>query len=367
MTLEVRATIERGDLRVDAELRAGADETVALLGPNGAGKTTVVMCLAGLLPPTEGRVTLDDVVLDDATAGTHVPPEERPVGVVFQEGLLLPHLTALENAAFPLRAAGVRRTGARDRAQELLNRVGFPTERAAARPAELSGGEAQRVALVRALVGEPRLLLLDEPTSALDVRARAAIRPLIRSALRSFSGIRVLVTHDPVEAMSTADRVVVMEDGRVTQAGAPRDLRDAPRTAYVAELVGVNLYEGRLERTDGGAGRLTTAEGAVVVAWPERARGGEEGVLGILRPADVALHSRRPEGGSARNALPGRIASISIEGDRARVRVTSEPPVVAEITVGSVERLGLAEGSAVWASFKAVEVDVRLPAGPDAV
>ena len=356
MTLLAEITVRRGDFEVRAELSADPGETVALLGPNGAGKSTVVAALAGLASPVAGRIAVDREVLDDAASGLHVPPERRQVGVVFQDRLLFPHLTALENVAFPLRTRRVRRDEARVRAREILRRLGV-AHRAEARPNELSGGEAQRVALARALVSEPRLLLLDEPLSALDVRARAEIRALLRTVLAGFPGVRVLVTHDPVEAMTLADRLVLIEHGRVTQAGTPAEIRDAPRTPYAAELVGLNLFAGSLVRLDDGAGALQTPDGPVVVGWPADAHEPVDAALGLLRPADVSLFADRPDG-SARNLLEGTVIAVSFEGDRARIRLDTHPPVVAEVTPGSVERLGLSEGVRVWASFKAVEVRV---------
>lgn len=361
MTLSIDVVVARGALQVHATFDAQEGETVALLGPNGSGKSTVVACLAGLLPPDEGTVVLDGRTLDDARNSTHMPSEDRPVGIVFQDGLLFPHLSAVENAAFPLRARGIPAAEARVRSRELLYRLGYPAARADARPRDLSGGEAQRVAIARALIHEPRLLLLDEPTSSLDVRARSEIRPLIRSLLGGFTGVRILVTHDPVEALTLADRIVVLEDGRVTQSGTPEQLRNAPRTTYVADLVGLNLFSGRLEPLDPGAGSLVTSFGNVVVPWPDHLPSEPvDGVLAVLRPSDVVLHTSRPEG-SARNVVHGRVAEIAIEGERARVRLAGSPPVVAEITLGSVDRLGLREGGDAWASFKAVEVTLVLP------
>jgi molybdate transport system ATP-binding protein len=361
MTLSVGLSIERGALEIHADFEADEGETVALLGPNGAGKSTVVDCLAGLLDPDDGWISLDGRTWIDVPTGRYTPPEDRSIGVVFQSGMLFPHLTATENVCFPLRARGVRTIDARQQAGTLLQRLGFPAGRANARPADLSGGEAQRVALARAQIHEPRLLLLDEPTSSLDVRARSELRPLIRSILRGFAGVRVVVTHEPVEAMTLADRIVVLEEGRVTQRGTPDELRNAPRTAYVADLVGVNLFAGRLEPLGDGAGRISTGRGAAVVPWPDDLPlGPVDDVLGVLRPADVSLHTTEPEG-SARNVLHGSVAEIAMEGERARVRLASTPPVVAEVTRGSVDRLGLREGGTVWASFKAVEVRVIVP------
>jgi molybdate transport system ATP-binding protein len=328
-----------------------------VLGPNGSGKSTLVAALAGLVAPQRGRIVLGDRVLDDGEV--HVAPEHRPIGVMFQDLLLFPHLSATANVAFPLRSRGVAKAEAARRAAEVLERFEL-AEQARARPSELSGGEAQRVALARALIAEPELLLLDEPTSSLDVGARSRFRSLLASTLRSFTGVRILVTHDPIEAMTLADTLVVLEGGRVTQVGTPDDFRRAPRTPYAAEVVGVNLFDGRLEPVEPGAGRLVTSEGDITVAWPGGVAGAVDGVRAILRPADVSLHMARPEG-SARNVLAGRIVEIAAEGERARVRLATSPPIIAEITLGSVGRLGLHEGVEAWASFKAVEVRLLLP------
>jgi molybdate transport system ATP-binding protein len=351
--LVVDARVRRGAFEVDAAFEAGPGETLALLGPNGSGKSTLVAAIAGLLRPVGGRIELDGMALD--ADGIHARPERRPIGVVFQELRLLPHLSAIENVAFPLRARGVPRTEARARASSLLARLGLEG-RGGARPADLSGGEAQRVALARALVSEPALLLLDEPLSALDVGARARAREVVLAELRRFEGVRVVITHDPVEASILADRLVLIEGGHVTQTGTIDQIRGSPRSRYAADLVGVNAIRGRLERLERGAARLVAEEGELVLPWPEDASQGDE-ALALLKPSDVTI-SLEPPSGSARNALEGRITSIAVEGERARVRIASRPPLVAEVTPGSVERLDLREGVIVWASFKAVEVQV---------
>ena len=357
MTLAVDVTATRGVFEVRAAFEAEAGQTIALLGPNGSGKSTLVSTIAGLLPPTEGRIALDDTILDDTENDLHLPPERRPIGVVFQDLLLFPHLSATENVAFPLRARGVPKPEARLRAAGLLERLGL-VKRAGARPPELSGGEAQRVALARALVVEPELLLLDEPLSALDVGARMRVRELIRDELASFPGVRIIVTHDPVEASILAERLVLLEDGHVSQTGTPEEIRAGPRSRYAADLVGVNSFRGVLEPLEVGAGLLVTGQGDIVAPWPEGFEGGE--VIGLLRPADVTLSLELPDG-SARNVVQGRVTSISVEGERARVRIASAPPLVAEVTLASVQRLGLRDGVVTWASFKAVEVEI-LPA-----
>jgi len=359
MTLRATIRCRAGDFAVDATFDAQPGRPVALVGPNGAGKTTVVRALAGLLDIDGGRVSLDGVVLDDHA--THVPARQRPIGVVFQERALFERMSAAENVAFGLRARGVRAGAASARSLELLDAVGIGN-RASAKPPQLSGGEAQRVAIARALAHEPKLLLLDEPLSSLDVRARAEIRGLLRRLLVGFGGVAIVVTHDPVDAMTLADDVVVLENGRVTQSGTVEDIRAAPRTAYAAELVGINLFTGRLDPIGDGAATLRTGAGSVVVPCPPDLGGPLDEVIGLLKPADVALYREQPSPGSARNVFAGTVRSIASDGQRARVRLDTSPPLVAEITPGSVKRLRLEEGTKVWASFKAVEVRLVFPA-----
>ena len=357
MSLEVDVLVRAGGFEVEAAFTAGPG-TVALLGPNGAGKSTLVATIAGLRPPDRGRTALDGRVLDDAGAGVHVAPEDRRLGVVFQDRLLFPHLSAIDNVAFPLRASGAARADARERAARQLA-LTAPDVRPDARPADLSGGEQQRVALARALTTEPRLLLLDEPLATLDVAARAGVRGALREVVAAFEGTCVLVTHDPVDALTLAGSVVVLEDGRVTQAGTPEELRRAPRSGYAAALVGTNLFRGPVEPIEPGVGRLRTADGEVLVPWPDDgADNGAGDVIGLIDPVDVAVHLRPPEG-SPRNVIEGRVAEIVIDGTRARIRVDGRPPLVAEVTPGSVARLGLHVGDPVWTSFKIVEVRVE--------
>ena len=357
MPLEVAVAINRDGFAVQVAFSADDGETVALLGPNGAGKSTVVEALAGLVPLASGHVWVDGVAIDD------LPPERRPIGIAFQDAMLFPHLSALQNVAFPLRARGARAEVARTAAGELLNELA-PNVRPTARPSALSGGERHRVALARALVAKPRLLLLDEPLAAADASARPGLRALLRRTLTTFAGPRVLVTHDAIEAMTLADRIVVLEDGQVTQAGTPAQIRSAPRTRYAADLVGVNLFVGPLDPAEPGTGELDTGKGTVTVPWPENVPLGRvEEVVATLAPSDVALHTERPEG-SPRNVILGEIEEVAVLGERARVRIRTSPPVVAEVTAGSIDRLSLVTGTHVWASFKAVEVHLIVPTGP---
>jgi molybdate transport system ATP-binding protein len=320
---------------------------VGLLGPNGAGKTTLLRVLAGLLVPDEGRVVLDGRVLDDTSTGAHVPPEARPVGVVFQNYLLFPHLSALENVAFGLRSRGVPKVEARGRAGEWLERVGLGEYRAS-KPKHLSGGQSQRVALARALATEPRLLLLDEPLAALDASTRLETRRELRRQLDGYDGVRLLVTHDPMEAIALAERLVVLEGGRISQTGTPQEISERPRSRYVADLVGVNLFRGRAvgdEILIGANGRLV-APGA-----------GHGEVFAVVHPHAVSLHRRPPEG-TPRNVWQGTAETLDLEGERVRVRVSGPLPIVAEVTPSAVADLQLGDGGPVWVSLKATEVVV---------
>ena len=346
MSLDATIAVQLGSLDLDVSLSAVEDETVAILGPNGAGKTTLLRALAGLVPIDRGRIILNDVVLDDG-AGCLVPPERRPIGVVFQDYLLFPHLSVLENVAFGLRSRGTARAAARDTAHEALVRVGL-ADRADGRPRELSGGQAQRVALARAVAPEPRLLLLDEPLAALDQTARGAVRRDLRDQLALFPGVRLLVTHDPLDAAALADRLVILEQGRVVQTGGFAEISARPRSRYVADLVGVNLLHGVAHHD-----HIELATGGLLAA-PEAGTGP---ALAVIHPRSVALHRQAPTG-SPRNLSPGRVRAVEFLGDRVRVSVEGPTPLIAEITPAALAELGLTEGEPVWTAVKATEVTV---------
>ena len=347
MRLDAVVDVSVGPFRLECELAAAESEVLGVVGPNGAGKTTLLRALAGLLPLDAGRIQLGDRVLDDPAAGVFVPPEDRRVGVLFQDGALFPHLSAVDNVAFGLRANGVPRAEAATTAVEWLSRLGL-AERADDRPGSLSGGQAQRVALARALASDPALLLLDEPLAALDAATRVQVRRDLAVHLRSFPGGRVLVTHDPVDALALCDTIVVLEHGRVTQRGTAADIVARPRSAYVAELVGTNLYRG-----EASAGVVRLAGGAVIVS----ATAADGPVWAVVHPRAVALHRARPEG-TPRNVWPGRAGHVERLTDRVRVRVDGELSVVAEVTPAAIDALGLAEGVELWAAVKATEVEV---------
>lgn len=347
MGLAADVHLTLGALRLSLALRIDEGEVVALLGPNGAGKTTLLRALAGLQPLDTGRVVLDGQVLEDTASAVRVPPERRPIGVVFQEYLLFPHLSALENVAFGLRARGTPGPEARAQAASWLERVGLGPM-AQARPAALSGGQAQRAALARALATNPRLLLLDEPLAALDASTRVEMRHDLRRYLASFPGVRLVITHDPLEAMTLAGRLVVIEGGRIVQSGSAAEVTERPRSRYVADLVGVNLFRGRargdvIDLEEGG--RLTTIDAAQ----------GE--VFAVVHPRAVSLWRGRPDG-TPRNVWRGTPVGLDLQGDRVRVRVAGRPAVVADVTPAAAAQLRLADGGDVWASVKATEVQV---------
>jgi len=358
-----------GRLDLEVALAVAPGEVLAVLGPNGSGKTTTLRVLAGLLAVESGRVVIGGVVVDDPLAATFVLPEHRRVGMVFQDHLLFPHLDLTENVAFGLRAKGAGRDDARRRAVDWLDRVGIG-ELAESRPAAVSGGQAQRAALARALVTEPSLLLLDEPLAALDVTTRTSLRRELRSHLGEFGGASVLVTHDTLDALALADRVIVIEEGRITQAGTLRDVTSTPRTPYVADLMGTNLLSGHAEGTSvvldadgpavsgeqapGSVEEATASAGRATVVTAEAHHGP---VLVLVRPSSVTLHRDEPTG-SPRNRWRGTVTGFDLLGDRVRVRIDGPVPLVAEVTPSAVDDLDLTAGSTVWAAVKATDLTV---------
>ncbi|WP_229401664.1 ABC transporter ATP-binding protein [Micromonospora okii] len=342
--LDAHLVAARGAFHLDVALRVRAGEVVALLGPNGAGKTTALRALAGLHPLAAGHLTLGGVDLDRPDRRAWTPPERRPVGVVFQDYLLFPHLSARDNVAFGPRRRGAGRRAARALADAWLARVGLAGH-AGRRPRQLSGGQAQRVALARALAVDPTLLLLDEPLAALDARTRLDTRAELHRHLDAHPGATVLVTHDPLDALTLADRLVVVEGGRVVQEGDAADVTARPRTDYVARLVGLNLHRGHADgrRVQVGGLTLTAADavaGAAFVAFP---------------PAAVALHPA-PLDGAAGNVWPATVAGVGRHGDNLRVQLDGPLPAAADLSPAAAARLRPTPGRRVWAAVEAADV-----------
>lgn len=336
--------------QLDAALEIEAGTTAALLGPNGSGKSTAVDALTGIVPIDDGIVRLGDAVLDDPATDRFVAPEERRVGVVFQGYLLFEHLDVRDNIAFGLTSSGLSRSTARARSDDWIDR--FDLAGLANRcPSELSGGQAQRVALARALAIDPAMVLLDEPLAALDVESRVLLRRTLADQLGAVAGPRMLITHDPSEAFLLADRVHILEAGRITQVGTPEEIRRRPGTPYVAAVAGLNLLRG-----SNSGGQLTVDDADLTLTTADRHTDGP--VLITIHPNAVSVHLDRPHG-SPRNAWRTTITAVEALGEITRLTVESPIPLGIDVTPASVGAMELRPGTEVWLSVKATEVDVR--------
>jgi molybdate transport system ATP-binding protein len=336
--LEADIQLRLSRLSLDVAFTVAAGEVLALLGPNGSGKSTTLRALVGLLPLAGGRVVLDGTLLEDPGQHVRIPPEKRPISLMFQDYLLFPHLSAEENVAFGLRATGTDKKAAREKASQTLARLGLG-DLASARPGSMSGGQQQRVAMARALVTDPKLLLLDEPLAALDASTKTDVRRLLREVLRRSSAANILVTHDLLDAVALGDRMVVIQDGEVAQTGTPAEVTARPRSRYVADLVGVNLLRGTAHDTvlalDGG-GQLTTTSPATGPT------------LAVIAPAGVSVSRRCPEG-KRENTWLGQVSAVDLMGDRVRIRVDGTPAITAEALPAAVDELKLDDGGELWA------------------
>jgi molybdate transport system ATP-binding protein len=352
--LIVDAEVRRGSFTLTVTLAAAPGQVLGVLGPNGAGKSTLLSAVAGLTPISAGRITLAGQVMDDAEAGTFVEASGRPVGFVFQNYRLFPHLTVAENVAFSPRARGMGRQAARSTASHWLDRLGL-ADLANSKPGQLSGGQAQRVALARALAGQPELLLMDEPLSALDAGTRLDVQAELKNHLADFTGPSLLVTHDPLEALVLADQLVVLEAGRIVQQGTPERIARQPATDYVAKLVGLNLYAGNAN----GSQVALSAGGSFITA--NHGLHGE--VLVAVRPSAITVSNQHPQQSSARNAWSARITGLTLLADRVRLDLEGQPPALADVTPAAVAELSLSPGSQVWLTVKATELEVYIRAG----
>lgn len=352
MSLHADLRVTLGALDLDVAFDAEDGEVLAVLGPNGSGKSTLLRTLAGLHRLTSGQISLGDDVLD-RPGRCFVPPAQRRVGYVPQDLALFPHLDAVDNVAFGLQARGGRRAEVRRDAMVWLERLGV-ADLAHRRPNALSGGQAQRIALARALAGGPELLLLDEPLSALDAGTRAHTRRELRRHLDAFRGVTVVVTHDPLDALLLAGPVVVIEAGRAVQAGPLTEVTARPRTRYVAALMGTNLLTGVRDRRDR---CLVHVDDTEVVVADEGTDGSTDDVFLQIAPSAISLHPA-PPGGSPRNAWPLQVVDLDRLGGRIRVHLTGPVSLVAEITPAAAAELGLAPGGSMWAAVKATEVAV---------
>ncbi|MGN6391828.1 MAG: ABC transporter ATP-binding protein [Gemmatimonadales bacterium] len=341
---------------LDAAFQAPEGSTTVVVGESGAGKTTALRLLAGLDRLHGGFVAVGSDRWADAAAGRHLPAWQRSIGYVAQDYALFPHLSVFQNVAFGLRASGLPRRRARAMVEEILGSLGVRSfiDRPAA---QLSGGQQQRIALARALVLSPRLLLLDEPLSALDLQTRRAVRGELRALLSRLPCATVYVTHSPVEALVFGDGIVVLEHGRVAQAGSREDLLRHPRSPFVAELVGTNLFLGR--PATGGRSvtpTIRTPDGMLAL----EAEPGPDTVYVTVSPREITLFRHAPEG-SAQNVFLGTVREMVPEppaGERVRVVLDANPTLVVEVTRDAVASLELREGMRLHAAFKATGVRV---------
>ena len=347
--LVARARVALRDFTLDADVAVGAAETVAIAGLSGAGKTTLLRAIAGLVRPDDGLIRLGEETWFDGERGVFVPVERRSVGVVFQDFALFGHLDARANVAFPLEAAGVGRRERRRRADELLERLGIAGV-ARAKPARLSGGERQRVAIGRALARDPRVLLLDEPLSSLDPATRAQVTGELRDLISKLARTTIIVTHAYEDAAALADRIAVIERGRIVQTAAADVLLAAPATPFVAEFAGTNFLTGIAAPGPDGLTEVTLAGGSLLAVQPASGP-----VAVTIPPWAIVVGS---DGGSARNALTGTITRITPMGSRVRVTTSTPAPVTAEITRAAARELDLRTGSAITLRFKAAECRV---------
>lgn len=346
MSLELVATLTARQL--DVALSAAAGETVAILGPNGAGKSTVLAMIAGILRPDGGRATLDGETLFDIGSGTSswLPAHARGTALLAQDALLFPHLDVLDNVAFGPRSLGRSRAASRELAHTWLREVDAD-EFADRKPAQLSGGQAQRIAVARALAAEPRLLLLDEPMAALDITVVPAMRHMLKRVLAGRTAL--IVTHDVLDAVLLADRVVVMEGGRVVEHGVTKDVLARPRSEFGARIAGLNLMRGV-----GADGNVRTAAGTMIAGLSAVALADDEPAVAVFSPAAVGVFLE-PPGGSPRNVFDATVLELEPLGAQVRVR-TAE--VSADVTLSAVAELDLAPGARVHLVVKANEVTI---------
>ena len=322
----------------EVSLAIAPGELIALLGPSGCGKTTLLQIIAGFLRPTAGEVRLDGNRIE------HVPANKRRVGMVFQNYALFPHLSVFENVVYGLRARRASAAAIKDKAAEMLALVkmgGFADRL----PRQLSGGQQQRVALARALAIEPGIVLLDEPFSALDKNLRLDMQIEIKGLLKGFAVTSIIVTHDQEEALSMADRIVVMNRGHIEQVGTPREIYETPATPFAADFIGkINVLPAVAE----GAGRCRVGAVSLAIARTDIPAGTATKLY--LRPEDIGVH---PNGAApaGTNALGARITKVEFLGAFCMVSLAVDavdmPALTANVPRQAVDAGGITPGVAV--------------------
>jgi molybdate transport system ATP-binding protein len=354
--LDAAVTLRRRSFVLDAAISAEPGQVVVLMGPNGSGKSTLLSVLAGLAVPDSGTVRLGDRLLTGP--GVFIPTERRRVGLMGQDPLLFPHLTALENIAFGPRSQGVPRAKARELAGSWLERIGLSST-AQRKPGQLSGGQRQRVALARALAARPRLLLLDEPLGALDISTAPEIRQVLRTHLRATGTTTVLVTHDILDAAVLADRMVVLAAGQVVDSGPALQVFASPRSEFAAALAGLNLVPATVDAPAGSGDLVTvTAAGIALTGVADGPLVGGDPAAAVFAPSAVSVFRAPIEHGSPRNHWSAVVRAMEPGPATVRLRTGDAVSIAADVTPAAVAELGIAGGEQVWLAVKATEVRV---------
>ena len=339
--LDARVILNRDSLTIDVELQLQHGEVIAVLGPNGAGKTSLLHALLGWLELESGWIMVNGEVIDSPDTDSYVPPQHRPFGMVFQDGLLFPHMSVEKNILF---GAG------KDFNLKPLAESLQVSELLAKFPSELSAGERQRAAIARSLAARPKVLFLDEPFSALDIQGKRRGRSLLKEALAIEVSGCLMVTHDLVDAFTLADRVMIIEGGKLTQFDVPDRIRSRPGSEWIADLVGWNYYEGI------GEGSVVTLPHGTTIFTAQDDLDGPTSIS--INPASVSIFKSQPSG-SPRNSWLSSIQNIEILGGRARVSLVGEIDICADITTVAANELRQSISSEVWVSVKATEVDTQ--------
>jgi len=348
--VDVKKKLREFPLEIGFEVKPA--ETLVIIGPSGCGKTTTLNLIAGLMDPDDGRVALGDRVLLDCPSGARVPTEQRCIGYVFQDFALFPHMTVSENVAYGLRARRRPQAEIPKKVDEVLGLLGIRHLRER-RPEALSGGERQRVALARAIACDAEILLLDEPLGSLDAQTRNQVRGELQRMLRVIGRIAIMVTHDYIDALTFGDRICVMDRGRVLQMGPRDQLLHHPKSRFVADLTGVNFFEGTISSgSEAGLVEVWVGESCLHVAHERRDMGG---VLVAFFPSEVTISRERPSG-SARNVFQSQIKEIIHLGDKVRLSLNGAMPMCAEISADARREMSIGEGDTVYASLKATAI-----------
>jgi molybdenum ABC transporter ATP-binding protein len=350
LSLQVKKALREFPLEIAFEAKPG--ETLVIIGPSGCGKTTTLNVIAGLVTPDEGRVSVNGTVYYDSSVNISMPTDKRGVGYVFQDFALFPHLTVAENVAYSLRARHRPRREIDAKVTEVLDLLGI-THLKTRKPARLSGGERQRVALARAIACDAKILLLDEPLGSLDAQTRNHVRGELQRMLRLVNRIAIMVTHDYVDALTFGDRICVLDRGRVLQIGTRQDLLRHPKSRFVAELTGVNFFQGTVTgEPQEGLAHIRIGEYALYATCEDCQEGD---TLVTFFPSDVAI-SRSEPSSSVRNVFHSRVQEIIHMGDKVRLSLNGSLPMCAEISAPALQDLNVEAGDMVYASLKATAI-----------